>query len=232
MMTRAFILFATCWSCLQAREESQRKFNVAISLGEVCQPAGHLHASGLRRRSFPFDWLITPFEGLMRFIANEGKGFLKKENLLFNVSVYGVPGVAFDAYYCIYPVHALKYSMKNSSGGIKKYDEVVVNDFDGIKATLERRIERFFDVLRSNKKVLFVRLGITYKEALRLDELLHTRYPRLDYVILALDDTHEMRYDWGLKRVRNFYIKRPSKFDSHGEDWKRIFALFPFENMD
>ena len=215
---------------LYGEENKERKFNVAISLGEVCQPAGNLHANQMRFQAFPFDWAITPFESIYKFIAGEGKGFLDKETLLFNVAVpvFNVTGV-LDLRYGVYSVHDFEYSVNDNTNTPKYFHEVTVKNYDAAKAKLERRIKRLFDALHSNKRVLLVRLGITYSEAIRLDALLHTQYPQLDYVIVAIDNSEEAKYDWGLKRVKNFYLERKTKFESRLEDWTKILTQFPFE---
>jgi len=237
MIKKNLFLVTLClsflWSSalLHGEITHQRKFTVAISLGEVCQPAGNLHANQMRYQSFPLDWLITPFEGLFQFIANEGKDFAKKENLLFNITAFGIPNGVLDTRYGIYFYHDFEFSSKICDNNIKKFQEVEVKKYDEDKTKLERRIKRFFDILHSDKKVLLVRLGITRREALRLDGLLHTQYPHLDYVIVAVDDREEAKYDWGLQRVKNFYMERKTMWDSRLEDWKAILAQFPFEHI-
>ena len=215
-------------------EESKtdRKFNIAISLGMVCQPAGNLHANGLRFQSFPLDWLITPEEALIKFIANKAHDFLKKENLLFNVTAFGVPGGVLDTKYNIYSFHDFNYRTKHQIKEQQcKFNEVIVENYKEVKEKFRRRIKRFFDILHSGKKVLFLRLGLTYQNALLLDKVLHTQYPQLDYLIVAIDNTEEIKYNWNMKRVKNFYMDRPSMFDSKLEDWKKILDQFEF-NID
>ena len=63
-------------------------------------------------------------------------------------------------------------------------------------------------MLHSNEKILFIRRGISYQQAFILDDLLHTSYPNLNYAILAVGSTEEMNQNWGLERVKNFYLGR------------------------
>lgn len=206
-----------------------RKFDLAISLGEVCQSAYNLHRNHLRFQAFPLDWCITPIDGLYNFFLLEGEGFGNKENLLFDVPIYHVTGV-LDSSLGIYLMHYFEYEPKNTI--IKNFDQVVVQNYEETVARYKRRIDRFFSVMRSEKKVLFVRLGISYSEAAILDQIIHSQYPNLDYLILAIDGTEEMKQDWQMERVKNVYLERKSVFESNDEDWTKIFNQFEFDIKD
>lgn len=55
-----------------------------ISLGYFCSVSMDLEKLGLRSESFPFDWLISDFEGVVRAIENGFEDFLKYEYLSQN----------------------------------------------------------------------------------------------------------------------------------------------------
>ena len=232
MFRKLLLLFVVCCEILYAEDSKSRKFDIAISLGEVCQTAGNLSANGLRLQSFPLDWLVTPSEGLIKFIAYEGYNFINVENLLFNVFTFAGSGGVCDIYYGIFFYHDFLYSLKrNPQGnliGIKKLAGVELKNYAEVKAKFDRRIARFFEVLHSDKKVLLVRLGMSYQDAILLNDLLHNKYPHLDYLLVVLDNTEEIKTDWGLERVKNFYIERQSTFGTNMEDWKNILSQFEF----
>jgi hypothetical protein len=52
-----------------------------VSLGFFCGVANELKRFGLRKRSFPIDWLITDGETLIELIASRFSGFLDKDVL-------------------------------------------------------------------------------------------------------------------------------------------------------
>ena len=140
-MLKKFLSFSFFFlSFLHSEELEHKKFNVAISLGEVCQPAWYLRESHLRKQSFPFDWLITPFEGLLQFISNEGDFFLEKENLLFNVKSSIVPnevdGSVLENLYGFYLYHDFDFEKDEK---IKTFNETCVQNYDTIKNKYQRR---------------------------------------------------------------------------------------------
>lgn len=57
------------------------KYDHIISLGYYCSVASDLERMGLRDASYPFDWLISSFEGVICLIENEFKDFLRYEIL-------------------------------------------------------------------------------------------------------------------------------------------------------
>ena len=54
----------------------ENSYKNIISLGYFCEVAGELEKYGLRNASFPFDWMISDFEGVISCIKNEFKDFL------------------------------------------------------------------------------------------------------------------------------------------------------------
>jgi hypothetical protein len=229
MLKKFIIFFIVCCSFfIHAEESNQRKFDIAIGLGGRCQVAYNLQKNGLRQQAFPFDWLITPFEGLIRFLAYQGRGFTNKENFLFHITAYNVPTAVMDTMYGFCLLHDFDYSLIDGIPTVKRFHEVEVRNYDEIKFKYDRRIKRFFEVLNSDKKVLLVRLGITYHQAVFLDEFIHSHYPNLDYLILAVDDSEEIKTDWGLTRVKNVYAQQVTYWQGREDVWKAILDRFEF----
>lgn len=52
-----------------------------VSLGFFCSTASELEKIGLRDASYPFDWLISDFKGVIECIQNDFQDFLKYDNL-------------------------------------------------------------------------------------------------------------------------------------------------------
>jgi hypothetical protein len=193
MFKSSLVLLMIVWTyALAAEDVYARKFDVAISLGEVCQPALALRERGMRWQSFPFDWLVTPFHSLVGFIAEEGADFLLQRDLVFNARVWdGSEDIHYDGVketrYGCYLCHDFVYNFKAGDiirDTLKRYKEVNVHNHEVVKQKYDRRIQRFFDVLRSQKKVLFIRLGITKRQAALLTAIIDHSYPNLEYLIL------------------------------------------------
>ena len=117
-----------------------KKFKNVISLGYFCSVARELEKSGLRDASFPFDWLISDFKGVIQCVENGFQDFLDIKYLSQN---------------------------KNDRSHYKnlKYQFYFFHDFDGFKpledqlpevqAKYKRREDRFFDAIKDS--TLFVR---------------------------------------------------------------------------
>jgi hypothetical protein len=192
----------------------------------MCQVAFQLAAHNRRSAAFPFDWVITSFDSIYAFLANEGAFFLDSDKVVFidNRPIPQLedgPPVFFvtETVYHFQFLHDFELSPN------------FMKDYGTIKEKYDRRIKRLLDVLHSNKKVLFIRRGITYQQAILLDDLLHTRYPQLNYTILALDSTEEIKYNWNLERVKNFYLREciPMRWDGDPEAWLEILNCFPIK---
>ncbi len=195
-------------------------YDVAIGLGGYCQVARAMHYNGIRYHAYPFDWLFSPFDSVFEFIAKRGVHFLDKDTLVF---VTGKPDYLgghrdhiLDTVYGLQLLHDFEASPN------------FLKDYDSMKAKYERRVARFFAALDSKEKILFIRHGITYMQAVLLDQLLHTRYPQLSYTILAVDNTEEMKRDWGLQRVKNVYLRQTEPWVWWGDDaaWKEVLRHY------
>lgn len=218
---KLFILLALLLLFTQSDlNASAEKYDQTISLGSSCQSAWQLEVNGVRKLAYPFDWLMTPFDGLVSFIINKGEGFLEKDNIEVIEILHGDP-LSF--------LHVAD----------RKYDFHSMHDFffpdmynyGDVKAKYERRIQRFFDLLESNKKILFVRTQISRDEAVRLDDLLHYLYPYLEYTLVAINDDPDAQTDWGLKRVKNFYMQStPGDWGGDYQKWKEILGQFPIKS--
>lgn len=59
----------------------REKYNNVISLGFFCSVASEIEKIGLRSSSYPFDWLISDFKGVIAVIENHFEDFMSYENM-------------------------------------------------------------------------------------------------------------------------------------------------------
>ncbi|MCE2983350.1 MAG: papain-like cysteine peptidase [Parachlamydia sp.] len=141
-------------------------YDEAVSLGCLCQVAQQLNLNGIRHQSYPFDWIVTHAEGPTRFIANQGAGFLDLDQITLGEKWANTNFIiAYDHLYNFILLHNFNIPFHAS--------------YVPIKDQFDKRIRRFFQLLQSDKKILFVRLVITQEEAELLDHVLQTCYPTL-----------------------------------------------------
>lgn len=125
---------------LENTESLGTSFENIISLGFFCNVAGELETYGLRSASYPFDWIISSFEGVLQCMEDGFKDFLN---------------IAYLSQSAIDRTH-----YKNS-----KYNCYFFHDFDKYKSLrkqlarvtkkYQRRENRFFETIKS--PTLFIR---------------------------------------------------------------------------
>lgn len=201
---------------------SIKKYDEAVSLGTGCQAAFQLRINGKRNVAYPFDWVITPFHGLVSFITNEGEDYFHQDHL----SVIEILPASEHTPSMLHVVD-LRYDIHS----IHDFLGPDMSNYESVKEKYDRRVQRFFKLLKSNKKVLFIRVQLFRDEAEQLDQLLQALYPQLKYTILAVCDDPSAQSDWGLKRVRNFYMQQvPGNWLGDSERWKEILSQFSIKS--
>ena len=194
-----------------------------VSFGQSCTVAGAMRENGIRTTAYPFDWMVSPFPSLYQAFNDDFLHFLQEDSLTVRYDRYGI----LD-YYGFQFVHDFPAILPNDSfadligenhvtGGILRDNW---KDFlPGVQTKYQRRIERLKNLLSSNEKVYLIRhFDITKDQAIQLRDLLHKKYPNLDFVLVVLQRTENIQYDWKLECIKNFYL------DEHNpEDWKNLF---------
>lgn len=191
-------------------------YDEVVSLGTKCQVAIQIEHNGIRKLAYPFDWLVSPFDSLTSFIINDGTHFLDRDKL---------------DYKGVYPGNPPYHHVEDTHYGFIILHELLgpdaVENYTQVKTKYKRRIERLFNLLQSDKKVLFIRTSITREEAIYLDNVLHTKYPQLEYTLLALNNTEDFKTEWKLPRIRNFYLPiEPANWEGDYARWKEILSHF------
>jgi hypothetical protein len=192
------------------RLRRDRPYDDIINLGSYCQSAYQLGVHNLRRYALPFDYLVTPFDTLAAILEQKFAGFLDPANFTLNLE----NGLIEDARHRTQLLHDFKV------------DDTFLNDYESISEKYQRRIDRLFGILESSRKVIFIRTEMWRQHAVELDATLGRLYPHLEYLLVAMHGTDEVKDDWCLPRVRNFHLRQLEPYHWHGDDeaWKEIFA--------
>jgi hypothetical protein len=202
-------------------------YDHAISLGGSCQPAWHLRKNRLRRVSYPLDWINSrnSTEALCTVLRTRFADFFEKAYFQPTDIVNRKNERAFQ--------HSKNgfmfwHEFKSLSGFEEHFEER--------RDLYQRRIKRMLDVLDSDATVLFARFRTSREDAGQLAETLHDEFPRMRFSILALDDTDEIREDWGMPRVVNRYIECAPNHDATNPDydqhWTNAFNEFSIAAKD
>lgn len=216
MVKKNFIaLFFILFTSLNIEGRLQQ-YDEVVSLGYSCQVAWQLETNGIRRLAYPFDWFHTSYESLIAFINNKGAHFLDLDKI--NV---GGP----------YPGDPSRLLVKDLLYGIISYHDFLatppMSNYADIKYKYDRRTKRFFNLLQSNKRVLFVIQDALKSQVENLDYLFHMLYPKLAYTILAVNSHEEYCSPWGNARIENFYLPQiPGDWMGNFGVWTEILSKF------
>lgn len=109
------------------------KFENIISLGFFCSCASELERVGLRKASYPFDWLISPLPSVMSLMNNQFEGFLDYDLLEQNISKpawYQNKKYNIQFYHDFNKYHSLSSQIKKIQ---KKYERRIVRFYESIQ---------------------------------------------------------------------------------------------------
>jgi hypothetical protein len=164
-----------------------------ISLGSQCEPAHMLRFCDLRKKAFPFDWIVS-FDGnaLIEILNDDFKHFL---NDAFFLS-YGPAGHLLHSYYHLEFLHDGNFNGEHFVPLLHK-----------LKNKYQRRIERFRQLAHYKQKVFFIRAAYQYSTtdphryykfednieisdeySLRLYNALKQRFPDLDFALIIINN--------------------------------------------
>ena len=156
---------------LNAENENKAEFKknkIFISLGMNCGPAIQFEKKKITEAFFPFDWAISQFSSIYKALESDFKDFLKLENLI--VRQRALPLVnhsVLDKGYKISFIHDFKN------------DKTPLYDYKQVRDKYYRRIDRFYRALKLKKHVYFFRTKIKKSEAIKLNQLLQKKFPKL-----------------------------------------------------
>ncbi|MBP1999635.1 hypothetical protein J2Z69_000654 [Paenibacillus shirakamiensis] len=164
----------------------QGEYDLIVSLGCSCEPAGHLQRKGLRTFSAPLDWVVSlSLTQVNHLLENRFKDYMLIENMSITEG---------SAYYVKDEIvqEAKSYFIKDAM-----YDILSVHDFPVIpdhfwmehypdfKAKLDTRVERVLQRMAASKKALFVRWCGSDEEVVELQRVLRLLTPAAFNILLV-----------------------------------------------
>lgn len=156
----------------------QNAYEMVCSLGERCMTAHQMRLNKLRSESNPFDWLITSdINAVVDTLLNDWSQFFLKENLVIQ-SVGPEHTTVMDSATGFVSVH----DFSSNKPFNEEYDRFVVK--------YKRRINRFKDLVRSSKSILFVRTNATELQIETLQRLTRLNpYAKIEFLIVNTTTT-------------------------------------------
>ena len=193
---------------------------IFIPIGGACSIAYQLHKHNLRQTAYPFDWLkIKRLKTISHIIENKFDGFadfteidrstkypLIKNDMLDESSNNNCTIRAKNRYNII--------SCHDFSSNLLFEDQV-----DDIKQKYLRRISRFYDAIKSNRQVIFVRdetCKIKKDDIIEFIRCIKSINPNLDFKIRIVCRKDTCKFEV----IPNQIVEIIYDFEEYG-DWKR-----------
>lgn len=181
---------------------------VYVSLGNSCSIAYNLNLCNLRGEAYPFDWVrVTNLNNITSLIENKFEDFLDINTFIFKefsdkFEVNNKLGsyIYKNNYCCFY------HEFEN------RIDKEKILSF---KDKYKRRINRFLDLLNSDKKIIFIREEFGKISITKINKFIKKLYdfnPNINFkIILITNDNQTINIPNLKKYVSNIPIT----------DWKR-----------
>ncbi len=118
------------------------QYDYVVPIGSFCSPAYELKRLGYRSASLPFDWVFCQLHGVAKLIESNFEDLF---NLSYLERDINNPNIVRHIVYKFIFVHDFD---------IERSIEEQIGD---VKAKYNRRIARFYNILNSNKRILFFR---------------------------------------------------------------------------
>jgi len=166
-------------------------YDELISLGTQCNPGTSLRALNLKKETYPFDWVRSNSKIIYDVLLNG-----KDKYLTFDQE-------SSNDYYTK-DLDSIDFKTTPSTH-INHYGQYFTHyrgmDTVALKATFDKYLNRFFELLNSNKKVLFIHTHEEYiyhkksRDAkvelydylCKINDLLEEKYPTLKFDIINID---------------------------------------------
>jgi len=200
---------------------------LAISLGYNCWPAAHLQDHALRKRSFPFDWMITSFETIYSLLETDFYGFL--DTRYINLLNGTMPQSTLHGAQFAHDFNLQNWKQVDNS--LVPINEEAKKEYSDMLYRYERRIARFYKVFELGIPVYLFRWNITKAQAYQLYHLLTKKFPKSDIHLICLQNNGTgIDENWGHPKIRHFSIGwdgkplDPVANRSRNPEWTRIFV--------
>lgn len=208
-----------------------------ISLGADCRAAHFSSLAGLKKASFPFDWILSLNTKSVSRLIRDNFEFFLDEGCFEKHPTY--THVMVNNYYGIEFRHEWNCNLWND---FYKYKE----DFGDIQIKYQRRIDRFFRLADYKGKVFFIRAafnpnmdsnikdlpieqrGTTYEEAVELRNALREKFPKLDLTLVIANYIGDIEAPFDIEGVIEFKFIKPAV----SEDQDMINMFKQLKEMD
>lgn len=153
-----------------------------ISLGKACETAFQIRLHTPKVDADFFDWLITPFDGLMKILHEEFSGHLNPRDLYLqddrNFINNAITGVQYGHVFLRDAITHL-------------HPDNFLDDLERVQSIFDYLAEKFIRNASAGLPLGFVRREIIPSQALELESFFRARFPELQFNIIAVNGTYQ-----------------------------------------
>lgn len=200
------------------------KTPLCISLGTACASAMNLRSLGLRQEAYPFDWVISPLDGLCAAIQDDFKYWLTDLTIRPNnqgvIDRYGIHFVHDLPTIATPNIDAANIDFVGNNDLISNWESTLPD----VRKKYDKRIARFKQACLGKEKVYFFRAEyMTQEDSIRLRDCLKNKYPNLDFALIVSSLSQEQ---WNIPGVRHFYSNVWNDYATWGRALAGFFPEF------
>jgi putative papain-like cysteine peptidase DUF1796 len=177
------------------------RYRVCIGLGTGCATAYHIRRCLWQGEAHFFDWLVTPFPGLITLLRTGLRSLFCEQDAFVPQDTPSRGGFAIRHR----EMGVISYHDFRPSEGLR--------DFPQVQEKYAFLAERWDQTIAAGGPILFVRHLIDRNECMILRETLKEVYPDLKFSLLAVTEGRGPRIPWNLDGVCNAIIL-PTPFDA------------------
>jgi len=148
-----------------------------VSLGQACEVAFEIKIHSPKADSDFFDWLITPFDGLMMALNGEFKDLLNPEDLYLQD----------DKNFVNNRRTGIQYGHVFLRDDFHNIPDAFLDDLDRVQSKFDYLIEKFHSYKQGGEQICFVRRSVDSSQAVILHDRLIEIFPALDFKIACVN---------------------------------------------
>ena len=192
-----------------------------ISLGGTCCIAHQLRKKGFSQHAYPFDWIRIANMGNINYLLEHNfENFLNREHFIFlkKSNKFDVDS-GKESY--IYKNKYCKF--------FHEFDKYIDDEnFLCFRQKYDRRIKRLYNILMTEKKILFIReviRNLSINKLQKFKEIINNINPDLEWSLILICSKKKSHKFQGLDNIK--VIESPDKESDWGRDeldWNKIFT--------
>ena len=197
--------------------ELKGNYDAIYALGFNCLPSIQLEKNKLRPFAGVIDWMFSDLSDVSYLMQNRFEHFMERSNLQV---------VGYDYGESCYLVKDCRYNITSTHDfPVRSDPHQQLLTYPEFQNRVERRIKRCLEKLETSRKLLFVRTGASYEQALLFQSILSQMVTH-DYRVLIVNYAEvEGVADrgWDLEKVCAVDLPQYNIWTAHDEYWREIF---------